>query len=315
MRDTFGRRIDYLRLSVTDRCNLNCRYCIPAGEGRRLTHDECLRYEEMARVVAAFIELGGRKVRITGGEPLLKPGLTALVALLAGLDPAPELALTTNGVLLEGLAQPLKAAGLRRVNISLDTLDPATFTALAGTDALDRVIRGIDAAVAAGLTPVRLNSVILRGVNDGELDALLEFARARGLEMRFIEQMPVPGAAWQPVTGEELRSRLVAAGRTVRAVAESAAAAAVRYDVDGQTVGFISPRAHGICARCSRLRLSYDGKLRPCLGSEAELDLRAALRSGQDLRPLLREAVRCKPATGLRGDRVELPRAMVRTGG
>ena len=316
LRDACGRTIDYLRLAVTDYCNLRCRYCLSPGVPARLAHDDCLRFEEMAAVARAFVALGGRKIRLTGGEPLRKRNLPVLVRQLAALRPRPELTMTTNGVLLAAVAPELAAAGLQRVNVSCDTLRPATFRALTGSDAQPAVVRGIDAALAAGLRPVRLNAVILRGVNDDEPAALAAFARERGCELRFIEQMPVPGADFIPVAGAEIRARLAAAGWRLEPDPEPGdGGIAVRYRAGGQHIGFISAHRHGSCATCSRLRLGFDGRLRPCLYSPYEIDLKPALRAGADVGGLLREAVAHKPVRGVAAADDCLVRPMLQTGG
>lgn len=314
LHDARGRTVDYLRLAVTDYCNLRCRYCLSPGAPARLAPAACLRFEEMAAVARAFVALGGRKIRLTGGEPLRKRNLPALVRLLAALDPRPELTLTTNGVLLAAAAPALAAAGLQRVNVSCDTLRPATFRAITGSDDQAAVLRGLDAAQAAGLSPVRLNAVILRGVNDDEPPALAAFAREHGYELRFIEQMQVPGADFTPVAGAEIRAQLGDAGW--RLAAEPAdGGIAVWYRAGAQRLGFISAHRHGSCATCSRLRLSFSGRLRPCLFSPFEIDLKPALRAGADMRPLILAAVAHKPVRGVAAADACLVRPMQQTGG
>ncbi|MFQ6117397.1 MAG: GTP 3',8-cyclase MoaA, partial [Candidatus Bipolaricaulia bacterium] len=190
MNDPFGRKIDYLRISVTDRCNLRCRYCMPEGGVQLTAHEELLSFEEIAAVVRCARELGIKKVRLTGGEPLVRRGLATLVEMLADLD-LEDLALSTNGTLLRRFARSLKAAGLGRVNVSLDTLDPGRFGWLTRGGRLDEALEGIEAALAVGLQPVKLNAVVIEGVNDDELSSLARFALERGLIIRFIELMPM----------------------------------------------------------------------------------------------------------------------------
>lgn len=315
LRDACGRTIDYLRIAVTDYCNLRCCYCLPPRSAVPLAHADCLRFEELTAVARAFVGLGGRKLRLTGGEPLRKRNLFRLVEQLAALSPRPELVLTTNGTLLAAQAQALAAAGLQRVNISCDTLRPETFRRITGVDAHAGLLAGIDAALRAGLHPVRLNAVIMRGVNDDEAPALVQFARARGCELRFIEQMPVPGTGFSPVDGAAIRAQLRADGLTLTREAGSDGIAVWYRTDDGQRLGFISAHRHNSCAACSRLRLSFDGCLRPCLYSPYEIDLRPALRRGDDLRPLLQEAVAHKPACGVAAADTCLVRPMLRTGG
>jgi len=314
MRDQFGRQIDYLRLSVTDYCNLQCRYC-QDGPPQRLTHDACLRYEEMAAVVAAFVELGGRKVRITGGEPLLKPKLANLIALLSGLTDPPELSLTTNGVLLAAQAAELRAAGLSRVNVSLDTLRPTTFRQITGVDLLPDVLRGIAQVLKIGMKPLKINTVVLKGINDDEVLDLLQFAREHDAEIRFIEQMALPGCQLTPIDGKELRLKLVSTGHELVAVPPQPGDTAEYYIWQDQRVGFITTHMDHICQRCSRLRLSPDGKLRPCLFSAREVDIKNPLRNGEDIVSLLKGVIQGKPKRGIDEMSPALVRPMVNTGG
>lgn len=283
--DSFGRVHTDLRISLTDRCNLRCGYCMPA-EGLAWTpRAELLTDEEVIRAAAAAVACGVRSIRLTGGEPLVRPRVPELVAGLAALIPRPALALTTNGVLLAGLAAPLAAAGLDRVNISLDTLRPQTFRQLARREGLADVLAGVRAARAAGLDPVKLNTVVLRGVNDAELPDLLDFALEEGVELRVIEQMPLDAQhAWrreEMVTADEVlawlgtRHRLTPAAGRGSAPAES-------FLVDGgpARVGVIAAVSRPFCGACDRLRLTADGQVRNCLFARSESDLRAVLRAG-----------------------------------
>jgi cyclic pyranopterin phosphate synthase len=280
LRDRYGRRVTYLRVSVTERCNLRCFYCLPrsAGGGR---DPERLDLEEIAAVVGVAAALGVRKIRLTGGEPLVRSGIVDLVRTLgtcAGID---DLALSTNGTLLAEHASALRAAGLRRVNVSLDSLRPAVFRVVSGRDDLGRVVAGIAAARAAGLAPLKLNVVVMRGVNDDELPGLLDFAVEYGAQARFIEYMPLGiGQRWQSsFVGraeilERIRPRL-AAGEPSRRPGDTATYYPLRT---GGEVGLISPVSCRFCDLCNRLRLTADGRLRPCLTSEGEVDVRPALR-------------------------------------
>lgn len=304
--DSFGRVHDDLRVSVTDRCNLRCLYCLPE-EPVWFPHSEILSYEEVARVVEILAGCGIRKVRITGGEPLVRRDLPALAGMLARVRGIEQLSLTTNGVLLRPLAGPLVRAGLARVNISLDTLDRARFRRLSGRDALARVLDGLDAAAAAGLSPIKINSVLLRGVNDDEAVPLAGFARERGFEIRFIEFMPLEnGGAWD-------LSRVVS-GAWVRRQIESrwplepdpdadprAPARRFLYRDGGGAVGFINSVTEPFCADCGRLRLTADGKLRVCLYDDRETDLKGPLRSGAsdgEIASLAQRALRGKGRGG-----------------
>ena len=287
--DGHGRRVRDLRISVTDRCNLRCTYCMPAEGLPWLARDELLSYEEITRIVRVCVDRWGfESVRITGGEPLLRHGIERLVAMIAstGVD----LAVTTNGIRLVDLAEPLRAAGLGRVNVSLDTLDPDTFERLTRRAELDRTIAGIDAAVAAGLAPVKVNAVIVRGVNDHEVVDLAAFARDRGIGLRFIEFMPLDASeGWtldQVVPAREILERVAAAFPLARAPIPGTGHVepAERFEyLDGRgDVGVIASVTAPFCGRCDRVRLTADGRLRTCLFALDEHDLRASLRDGGD---------------------------------
>ncbi len=284
-RDGFGRVHDDLRISVTDRCNLRCAYCMPE-EPVWFPRSGILSYEEITRVARIAASRGVRKLRVTGGEPLVRRDLPILVAMLANVPGVEDLSLTTNGVLLRPLAGPLARAGLRRINVSLDTLDPERFRRLTGRDALGRVLDGLEAAEEAGLSPIKLNAVLLRGLNDDEAEPLVALARERGWEMRFIEFMPLEnGGAWdlsRVVTGREVRRRVEARWPLEPDPAADPHAPAERFLFrDGRgAVGFIHSVTEPFCAACSRLRLTADGKLRVCLYDDDETDLKTPMRSG-----------------------------------
>ena len=285
--DRYGRVATDLRVSVTDRCNLRCTYCMPAEGLDWLPKPELLTFEEITRLVAIAVELGVTSVRLTGGEPLLRRGLPELVAMLAQLDPRPRIAMTTNGLGLNRLAAPLAAAGLDRVNVSLDTIDREAFQRLTRRDRLADVIAGLEAAAAAGLEPVKLNAVAMRGVNDEQVADLLEWSLARGYQLRFIEQMPLDAQhAWERssmVTAEEILQRL---GKRFTLTPEPASirgsAPAETWLVDGgpARVGVIASVSRPFCGSCDRMRLTADGQLRSCLFARTESDLRAPLRGG-----------------------------------
>lgn len=307
--DALGRSIDYLRVSVTDRCNLRCRYCMPPEGVPARPHDEILRFEEIERIVRAAAGLGVSKVRLTGGEPLVRRGIVSLVGMLRGIPGLGELAMTTNATLLERLADDLAAAGLDRVNVSLDTLDPARYAEITRGGALADALRGLEAAERAGLRPIKLNAVVQRGFNDDEVAALAGLTLQRAWSVRFIEMMPLNGGgdgnAERLVPSDEVRTRIQAALGALEPLPGEAGAhnagPAVLYRLPGApgTVGFISPVSAHFCAACNRLRLTADGRLRLCLLSAAEVDLRAAVRTGAteaELQRLLQGAVRAKPA-------------------
>ena len=285
--DAFGRVATDLRVSLTDRCNLRCTYCMPAEGLAWLPKPELLTDDELVRLVDIAVSLGVTDVRLTGGEPLLRRGLPDLVARFAALTPRPRLALTTNGLGLDKLAAPLAAAGLDRVNVSLDTVDRAAFTALTRRDRLDDVIRGLEAAAAAGLTPVKVNAVAMRGVNLESAPDLLQWCLERGYELRFIEQMPLDAEhQWDRtamVTQTELLERLgsrFALTPTDERARGSAPAETWLVDGGPAVVGVIASVSQPFCGACDRVRLTADGQLRSCLFSRAEDDLRTPLRAG-----------------------------------
>ncbi|MEO3935378.1 GTP 3',8-cyclase MoaA [Dermatophilaceae bacterium Soc4.6] len=285
MVDTFGRVARDLRVSVTDRCNLRCTYCMPAEGLPWMPKTEMLTDEELLRVVGVFVGLGVRQVRLTGGEPLLRRSIVDVVAGITALRPRPQVAMTTNGIGLSRLAIPLAEAGLDRVNVSLDTIDPEVFAQLTLRDRLGDVEKGLAAAVEAGLTPVKVNAVAMRGVNDHAVADVLSWCLDRGYELRFIEQMPLDAQhSWDRdamISADELRERL-SSRFTLEAVPGRGSAPAERFLVDGgpATVGIIASVSEPFCAACDRTRLTADGQVRNCLFSEQETDLRGPLREG-----------------------------------
>lgn len=313
--DSCHRPIDYLRISITDRCNLSCMYCTPANSVHWLPKDELLTYEEIAAIAKVAAELGITKVRLTGGEPLVRTDLTDLVARLAKMSAIKDISLTTNGTLLKQYAPPLKKAGLKRVNISLDTLNRAKFERITRHDRLNDVLQGIKAAKKAGLNPVKINVVAMRGVND---DEILDFARLTvndGWHVRFIELMPfVSDTCWEGYAEEssdrlqgqfmpvsEIKEKLSSLGTLEPAtfITGNGPAKYFRLPHASGTIGFISPVSQHFCENCNRLRLTADGKLRLCLFSDDEIDLRTPLRTGISpgkLREVIIEAVKVKPS-------------------
>jgi cyclic pyranopterin phosphate synthase len=299
LRDLFHRPLTSLRVSVTDRCNLRCAYCMPEADYVWLPRRDILDFEETSRLVDVFTALGVEEVHLTGGEPLVRQDLDVLVALLAGKPALRDLALTTNGILLGEHAARLRAAGLRRVTISLDTLRAERFARLTRRDDLRRVLAGIDAALATGYEQVKLNTVILRGVNDDEVADLLAFARARRVEARFIEYMDVGGATrWtraDVVSACEILAAIEARFGPARAVDEPRGAApAERFALaDGTRFGVIASTTRPFCGSCDRARLTADGTFFTCLYARQGLDLRAPLRAGAsaaELRALIAAA-------------------------
>ena len=287
MPDQFGRMARDLRVSVTDRCNLRCTYCMPAEGLPWLPKPEMLTDEELLRVVGVFVGLGVRQVRLTGGEPLLRRSLTAVVRGIAAMTPRPQIAKTTNGIGLDRLAGPLAEAGLDRVNVSLDTVDPSDFLSLTRRDRFGDVERGLKAAASAGLTPVKVNAVAMRGINDRTVADVLQWCLDRGYDLRFIEQMPLDAQhAWERekmVTADEVRARL-SERFTLTPMPDDTrgSAPAELFLVDGgpATVGIIASVSAPFCAACDRVRLTADGQVRNCLFAKGEVDLRGPLRDG-----------------------------------
>jgi cyclic pyranopterin phosphate synthase len=308
--DAFGRIATDLRVSLTDRCNLRCSYCMPAEGLDWLPGPQLLTDDELARLLAIAVErLGIREVRFTGGEPLLRRGLVSIVARAAALRPRPEISLTTNGIGLSRLAEPLHAAGLDRINVSLDTLSRPTFVTLARRDRLPDVLAGLSAAAATGLAPVKVNTVLMRGVNDHEAVPLLRFCLQQGYQLRFIEQMPLDAQhGWRRenmITADEILSSLSAEFSLLADPAERGSAPAESFLVDGgpDRVGVIGSVTRPFCGACDRVRLTADGQLRNCLFARAESDLRAAMRAGASddaLAAIWRAAVAAKlPGHGI----------------
>jgi GTP 3',8-cyclase len=305
--DACLRPISYLRISVTDRCNLRCVYCMPPQGVPSKTHTEILRYEEIERVARAAAGLGISKVRLTGGEPLARLGIADLVARLAKIPGIDDLAMTTNGILLTRYAHDLARAGLQRVNVSLDTMQADKFARITRGGCLDDVLAGIAAAQEAGLVPLKINTVVMRGLNDDELVAMARLTLDRPWHVRFIEMMPlnanVAGFEAGYLPNDQVRATLVAALGELEPVHPDLAGTgpAAYYQLRGAagTIGFISPISDHFCGQCNRLRLTADGRLRPCLLSDQEIDLRALLRQGAgiaEIQDVLRRAILAKPA-------------------
>lgn len=301
MIDNFGREINYLRISVTDRCNLRCCYCMPAeGCVNLIPHSEILSFEEILRLTEAAASIGIGKIRLTGGEPLVRHSIVDLIRRMNQIDGINEIDITTNGVLLADMAEDLKEAGVRRVNISLDTFDADKYRMITRGGDINRVLKGIEAAERVGLTPIKINCVALKGFNDDEFDDFVNLTREKDLRVRFIELMPIGhndlGGDYGFISNQELLARfpeLEPCGPQKFSVADE-------YRLPGAagTVGFISALSHHFCAECNKLRLTSDGKIKPCLHSNEEIDVKTVLRNGtdEDVRNLLIESVGHKVA-------------------
>lgn len=302
--DGFSRPITYLRISVTDKCNLRCVYCMPEAGLPWMRRDEILSYEEIVRIVRAGASAGLQAIRLTGGEPLVRRDLDRLVRAIASVPGIADIALSTNGLLLEEQLPDLAAAGLRRINLSLDTLRTDRFEAIARRPGLDRVLRAIDAAIAAGMHPLKINCVVMRGSNDDELDAFAALTLDRPVFVRFIEVMPVhENLGLQRdayVSSDEILQRLTTMGRLAPVAGPGGNGPARYFAFPGArgAVGVISPLSHDYCERCNRVRLTADGRLRLCLFGDYAVDLRGPLRSGattEQLVELLSSAMLIKP--------------------
>jgi cyclic pyranopterin phosphate synthase len=302
MVDQHGRRIEYLRISVTDKCNLRCVYCMPLEGLDWLKRDQILSYEEITRIVATMAPLGLKRVRITGGEPLVRRDLPELVAMLADVPGIEDLSLSTNAVLLADHAEALRAAGLNRVNVSLDSLRPERVDALARRPgSFPRIMQGLEAAERMGFRPLKVNVVLMGGRNDDEIADFAALSRGRPWHIRFIEVMPTTSnlelSRDQFVSCDEAVRRLRTLGdlEPVAGPTGNGPARYFRYPGAPGTVGVITPMSHNFCDRCNRMRLTADGQLRPCLFGDLQTDLRGPLRRGEPIEPLVRHTLAIKP--------------------
>lgn len=302
MKDQFGRRIEYLRVSVTDKCNLRCIYCMPLEGLPWMRRDELLSYEEIERIVRTLARMGLRRVRITGGEPLVRRDLPELARLLAAVPGVDDLSLSTNAVLLSEHADALRAAGVGRVNVSLDSLRPERVDAIARRPgSFGPIMAGLDAAERIGFDPIKVNMVLVRGHNDDEIEDFAAITRERPWHVRFIELMPTASnldlSAHQFFSCQDALGRLRAIDRLEPVSGPKGNGPAQYYRFPGApgTVGVITPMSHTYCDRCNRMRLTADGHLRPCLFGSLQTNLRDPLRAGADLVPLIEETLRVKP--------------------
>ena len=291
MVDSYARAITYLRISITDRCNYRCRYCMPDGGIEKCTHGDICSFEELRDMAAAAVRCGVRKIRVTGGEPLVRRGAVDFCRMLSEIPGVEELCVTTNGSLLAEQAAALREAGVTRLNISLDTLKEERFRAITRLGALSSVLRGIEAAERAGFEKIKLNCVLLGGVNDDEIADFAALTRAHDWQVRFIERMPMG-------CGRDFGAYLPAQAVLERCpeledISHDGVAACYRFPGARGTVGLIAPMSHAFCSECSRVRITADGKLKPCLHSAAELSLRGL--SGDELEAAIRRGILMKP--------------------
>lgn len=300
--DAYQRRIDYLRLSITDRCNLRCVYCMPPEGLPLLSHADILTYEEILRLVEVAVRMGISKIRITGGEPLVRRNVVYLCERIAAIGGVGSFSLTTNGILLHHYAKSLRKAGVERVNISLDTLRPERFEAVTRLGRFDQVWRGIEAAREAGFAPIKLNMVVMRGVNDDEIEDMALLTTKHPFHVRFIELMPFSADVFQDrfFSSEETLERISGLGPLSPCESRNSNGPARYFQLEGAPgkIGIISPISHHFCPGCNRLRVTADGKLRTCLFSTEETDLFSLLRrkaSGEELAGVIRQAIASKP--------------------
>lgn len=304
--DGYGRLIDYLRISITDHCNLKCYYCTPFSGRRHLERSEILAYEEMLKVARAAAAVGITKIRITGGEPLVRKGVVKFCRMLSEIEGLKSLALTTNGIYLEEMAEPLFKAGVCRINISLDTLRPERFEKITGHNWLSRVLGGIKRAEQVGMHPIKINTVVMRGINDDEIEDLARLTLDMPYHVRFIELMPTDSSAYGNyeslfIPVEEFMKRIYQIDRVKIEPATDSYGPARLCRLPGAVgkVGFIAPISWHFCGSCNRLRLTADGKIKTCLFSRQEIDIKAPLRTGasrNDIINIFRQAVADKPS-------------------
>jgi len=302
MLDGFGRRIEYLRISVTDKCNLRCVYCMPEEGLPWLKRDEVLRYEEITEIVRVMAGMGLRRVRLTGGEPLVRRDLATLVGMISSIPGIDDIALSTNAVLLAPLADALRAAGIRRANISLDSLRPDRVDAISRRPgSYGQIMAGLDAAERAGFSPIKINVVAMRGRNDDEVEDFARITLDRPWHVRFIEVMPVGEnldvSAHEYISCLEILGRLRSIGELEPVAGPAGNGPATYFQFPGApgTIGVITPMSHNYCDRCNRMRLTANGQLRPCLFGDLQTNLRDPLRRGEALEPLIRRTLEIKP--------------------
>ena len=311
--DSFGRKIIYLRVSITDRCNYECIYCRPEGQFEFIPHEEILRYEEIVEIIQEAVNLGITKVRITGGEPLVRKGIIDFIKKLKKIKGLKDISLTTNGYFLTEYAEKLKNAGLNRVNISLDSLQKDKYSQITRGGDLEKALKGIDSAILAGLLPIKINTVLIRGINDEEVENFVKLALERPLCIRFIELMPsleeiIDNYTDKFISGLEIKENLAKKYSFNPIKTDSDNGPAKYYQIEGGkgTIGFITALSQHFCQTCNRIRLTSEGKIRPCLFSNREIDLKKALRemgnSGEDqilrrkvIRDKIEMAVKLKP--------------------
>ncbi len=298
--DSYGRKIDYLRISITDRCNLRCFYCMPPSGVEKLDHHDILSFEDIEKITKAAVDMGVSKVRFTGGEPLVRKDFSDLVKSISKLPTINDISLTTNGILLAEQVDDLYSAGLNRVNISLDTLKQTKFYEITGVDGMNQVFRGIDKAIETGLTPVKINVVVIKGMNQDEIKDFARLTYYKPLEIRFIEYMPVGESnnwSGKYLSSKQIRDICSELGELSLTDSKQGSGPASYYKLAGARgkLGFISAISDHFCDTCNRIRLTSDGKLKSCLFSDKELDITGHLESEQAIQELLARSLETKP--------------------
>ena len=319
MRDRYDRKIEYLRISVTDLCNLRCRYCMPQGGiVDKKTHSDMLTLEEIFQAVKACASLGIKKVRITGGEPLIRKGISSLIRNISEIESISDIAMTTNGILLKKYAKELKDAGLKRVNISLDTMNEEKYSYITRFGTLQDVLDGIEISRKLGLLPLKINTVLIGGFNDNEIGDFVNLTIKEDIQVRFIELMPIGQAShWARENFLSNKEVLRRFKDLVPIKKEDKSSPAEYYKLPGAkgTVGLINPVSHQFCSNCNRIRLTADGKIKPCLLSDKEIDVKEALKKGEDLEKIIRFAILEKPQQHYLQSGKSTKRDMIRIGG
>lgn len=318
VKDSFGRKINYLRISLTDRCNLRCKYCMPECGVDKFTHDDMLSLEEIYEITKSFVSLGIDKIRFTGGEPLARKGIVELISKVSRLRGVSDIAMTTNGILLKRFAKDLKQAGLHRVNLSLDTLDPDKYKEITRGGKLDDFLSGIEEAKLVGLTPIKINTVLIGGFNDSEIENLVNLTLDEKIDVRFIELMPIGEAStWAKDKFISNDIILEKVKTLVPIERQDPSSPAVYYKLPNALgkVGIINPISCKFCDNCNRVRLTSEGLLKLCLHSNKEIDLKKALRDGEDIKSLILESVLKKEESHHLEDGEYIDRNMNQIGG
>lgn len=294
MKDFYGRQIEYMRVSLVDRCNLRCVYCMPEKGIEKMLHEDILRYEEFLKIIKAGADLGIKKIRFTGGEPLILKGVTDLIKATSAIPGIEDISITTNGILLAEMAEDLKKAGLKRVNISLDTLDPVKYKNITRGGDINRVFSAIDKCIELGLTPVKINTVLVRGMNDDEIDDLIAFSEEKDVHLRFIEIMPI-GEGEKYASGLMRMDEVLKDRPYLEFIKNNGVASIYGRKGAKGSVGFISPMSCKFCDECNRIRITAQGTLKPCLHSMEEIDLKPFLNDEAELNKTLSNAIIAKP--------------------